>query len=81
VEDAVTITVRFLESQYYDINIDAEVVRFTATMSSGSYWTEIPAEGPRGLRRDRQEFKDTVVELIRAGQPPCYVEMSGDELH
>lgn len=75
------VIVRFQEHQYYDINEDAEVVRFTATMSSGSFWTEVFAEGPRGLRHDRQEFKDTVVEMIQAGAAPCRVELSGEELH
>ena len=75
------VIVRFLESQSYDINLDAEVVRLMAMTSSGSYWTDVTLEGPRSLRRDRQEFKETVVDLIQAGQPPCFVELSGEELH
>lgn len=75
------IIVRFTERQAYDPMVDAEVVRFMATTSSGSYWSDVVLEGPRSLRRDRQEFKETVVDLIEAGQPPCFVELSGDELH
>ena len=75
------IIVRFNEHQSYDINVDCDVVRFTATTSSGSYWSDVILEGPRSLRRDRQEFKETVVELIQAGQPPCCIELSGEELH
>jgi len=73
--------VRFTEHQSYDINIDAEVVRFMATMSSGSFWSDVVLEGPRSLRRDREEFKTTVIDLLQAGQHPCYVELSGEELH
>lgn len=75
------IIVRFSERQAYDAMVDAEVVRFMATTSSGSFWSDVVLEGPRSLRRDRQEFKETVVDLISAGQPPCFVELSGDELH
>jgi len=73
------IAVRFLETQWYDINVDEEVVRFMATTTSGSFWAEVSVEGPRSLRKDREEFKVTVVDLIRAGQPPCYVELHGEE--
>ena len=73
--------VRFNEHQYYDVNVDCEVVRFMATTSSGSFWSEIELEGPRSLRRDRDEFKQSVIELMQAGQPPCFVELSGEELH
>lgn len=73
------ITVRFSEQQSYDINRDCDVVRFMATMSSGSYWSDVPLEGPRSLRRDRQEFKETVVELIQAGQPPCEIQLDAEE--
>ena len=75
------VIVRFTETQAYDAFVDAEDVRFMATTSSGSYWSDVVLEGPRSLRRDRQEFKDTVVDLITAGQPPCFVELDGDELH
>jgi hypothetical protein len=73
------VIVRFSETQGYDINYDEEVVRFMATTSSGSFWSDVFVEGPRSLRKDREEFKTTVVDLIRAGQPPCYVELHGEE--
>lgn len=73
------ITVRFTEQQSYDINRDCEVVRFMATMSSGSFWADTPLEGPRMLRQDRNKFKETVVELIQAGQPPCEIVLDQEE--
>ena len=73
------ITVRFQESEHYDITLDREVVRFMATTGRGSYWTEIEAEGPRSLRQDRVRFKELAVEMIRAGADPCYIELEETE--
>ena len=73
------ITVRFQESQSYDINSDSDVVRFLATTDLGSYWTDVPVEGPRGLRKDREKFKTLAVEYIRAGSLPCYIDLEEDE--
>lgn len=69
------ITVRFQESEFYDINVDRDVVRFMATTGRGSYWTEIQVEGPRSLRLERDKFKERAVEMIRAGADPCRIEM------
>lgn len=69
------VNVRFSETERYDPLKDAAVVRFLATTERGSYHTEVPIEGPRGLRRDRQAFKDRVVEYIRAGANPCEVSL------
>lgn len=75
------ITVRFQESQRYDINHDCDVVQFMATTSLGSYWTEIEMEGPRSLRRDRERFKEMAVECIRNGLLPAYIELPPMEAH
>ncbi len=72
------VIVRFSETQGYDINLDAEVVRFMAITSSGSYWSDVVLEGPRSLRSDRNAFKETVVELIQASQPPCEIALDGE---
>ena len=72
------VIVRFVETQGYDINLDADVVRFMAMTSSGSYWSDVVLEGPRSLRADRNAFKETVVELIQAGQPPCEIALDGE---
>ena len=71
--------VRFTEHQSYDINLDCDVVRFMAMTSSGSYWADVALEGPRLLRKDREAFKETVVDLIQAGQPPCEIQLNEEE--
>lgn len=73
------VIVRFAEMQNYDINIDAEVVRFMAMTSSGSFWSDVLAEGAGSLRRARNEFRETVVELIQAGQPPCEIQLDQED--
>ena len=73
------IIVRFKEFQSYDIQSDAEVVRFLATTSSGTFWCDVGLEGPRSLRNDRQAFKEQVVELIQAGARPQYVALDSAE--
>lgn len=69
------VNVRFSETERYDPLKDSEVVRFIATTDRGSYHTEVPIDGSRALRRDRQAFKDKVVECIRAGANPCEVSL------
>ena len=69
------VNVRFSETERYDPLKDSEVVRFIATTDRGSYHTEVSIDGPRALRRDRQAFKDKVVEYIRAGANPCEVSL------
>lgn len=73
------ITVRFSEQERYDIHSDQDVVRFMATTNQGSYWADVPIEGPRGLRRDRDRFKELAVQYIRAGSLPCYIELEEQE--
>lgn len=75
------ITVRFQEEQHYDINQDCEVVRFMATTSLGSYWTEIPVEGSQSLRRDRVRFKELAVQCIQGGLIPSHIELPAMEAH
>lgn len=65
------ITVRFLETERYDITIDSEVIRFMAITNKGSYTAEIPVHGPASVRARRQEFKDWVLECLEKGIPPC----------
>lgn len=75
------ITVRFQEEQHYDVTQDCEVVRFMATTSLGSYWTEIPIDGPRALRRDRVRFKEMAVQCIQAGLLPNRIDLPEMEMH
>lgn len=69
------VLMRFSEVERYDIKRDAQVVRFMATSDKGTYHAEVEIEGPRSLRRDRQAFKEKVVEYIRAGANPCEVQL------
>lgn len=73
------VTVRFSESESYDIFRDCDVVRFMATTQLGSYWADVPIEGPMGKRRDREKFKSLAVEYIRAGALPCEIELEAEE--
>jgi hypothetical protein len=69
------ITLRFLETERYDPLKDVQVMCFMAIGDKGTYHTEVEIEGSRSLRRDRQAFKDKVVEYIRAGANPCAVTL------
>lgn len=67
--------VRYSEFERYDITKDAEMVRLMATTDKGSYWAEVRADIPGNLRRDKQAFKELVVEYIRTGRHPCEVRL------
>jgi hypothetical protein len=69
------ITVRFSESERYDINIDAEVVRMMATTSLGSYHADVVLDSASTMREARKNFKDRVVDRIQQGIPPCEIEL------
>ena len=69
-----TVTVRFSESERYDINIDDDVIMYLATTDKGSYFMEIPIEGAKSIRDNRNSFKKTVLELIEEGIEPCQIE-------
>lgn len=69
------ITLRFLETERYDPIKDSMVMRFMAMGANGTYHTEVVVEGARSLRRDRQAFKEKVVEYIQAGTNPCAISL------
>src|SRR5262249_44656405 len=66
----VTITVRFKELEFYDINLDMEVTQFFATTNQGTYFVTIPNDEPSRYRKRKEAFKDKVVQYIEAGMPP-----------
>lgn len=66
---------RFSETSRYDPLKDCEVVRFVATTDKGSYHTEVPTEGAGVVRAKKAQFKELVVECIRAGQPPKELQL------
>lgn len=70
-----SILVRFTEFQRYDINRDCEVTQFCASISTGTYHTEIPVAEGAPLRVKREQFKDKVAELIQKGVGPQQVTL------
>lgn len=67
--------VRFQEAMRYDIRRDADVILFMATTGAGTYFAEVPAQGPKTLRKNRQAFRETVIDLMQAAKPPCEVPL------
>ena len=72
------LTVRFSETQGYDINLDVEVVQFVATTGTGSYFSTVPYD--RTLAVKRRQFQERVKELMQEGQEPGEISFeTGDE--
>ncbi len=69
------IVARFVETERYDIQLDCDVVQFTAVTDKGSFHCEVPIEGPRSLRRKRELFKERAAEYMMAGANPCYIDL------
>lgn len=69
------ITLRFQQSERYDINQDCEVTQFMATTSQGSYFTEFEKQTTGMERELKQRFKDRVVDCIQRNQPPCFIDL------
>ena len=61
------LTVRFTETQWYDINDDEEVVRFMAITGKGTFYAQTPLIGSKNLREKRAQFKDDVIEFMQSG--------------
>lgn len=68
--------VRFHEFEYYDINHDEDWVRFTATVSKGSYYAEAPRGTFKDFRQNRDKFKAIVVDYIDQEVDPCEVQLN-----
>lgn len=64
------IAVRFQESTRYDIQRDANVVRMMATLSNGTFYTDVELSDGKSLRESRQAFKAAVVDAIGNGENP-----------
>ena len=61
------LTVRFSETQGYDINLDCEVIRFLATTGMGSFFADRVIESSKSIREDRQRFKELVCDFMQQG--------------
>ena len=64
------VTLRFLEMERYDINIDEEVVCFQAITNLGSWSMETTIDGPADHRKKRDTFKEYVLQAIHDKEPP-----------
>lgn len=69
--------IRFQEFEYYNINEDEDWVRFTATMTKGSYYAEVPLGSARVFRENRDKFKAKVIDLLSSAVAvdPCEVSL------
>jgi hypothetical protein len=61
----VSLTVRFSENEWYDMNTDQEAVTLMATTSGGSFYAMIPSD--KFLPARRKQFKEKVAELMQEG--------------
>lgn len=74
-----TVIVRFSERNRYDIHTDSERVTMMATLSYGTFWSDVPSVGPRTLREYRNAFKEEVLERIRQGDIPQEIALTPEE--
>lgn len=68
-------TVRFQEFERYDVNRDANVVRFMGVTGRGTFHAELACAGPAERREKRKAFESRVIELMENGEPPQEVEI------
>ena len=69
------ITVRFSESERYDIQQDAPVVQFLATTERGSFHSEAFVDGAKTLREMRKLFKMRAIDCLQRSVPPCHISL------
>ena len=68
------LTVRFSESESYDINQDAEVVMYMATTGIGTFFATGPVDKDQVKRR--KLFKEKVLELMESNELPGEIEFA-----
>jgi hypothetical protein len=59
------LTVRFYETDEYDLYLDEEFVRLMATTSGGTFYSEVPSDSTLGP--NRRKFREKVLELMQEG--------------
>ena len=69
------VTIRFQEFEWYNINQDEDWVRFTATMTKGSYYAEVPKVSARVFRENRDKFKAKVIDYLASQVDPCEISL------
>ncbi len=70
------LTVRFLENDYYDIELDVDVVKMMAITGTGTWCAEAPRD--KQLYSKRKAFKEWVVDQMEQGVLPCEVDLDDD---
>ena len=74
--DAVeTYTVRFYETERYDIENDRQALQLMATTPTGTYCAEIENLEGAKTREHREAFKNYVLQCISLGTPPHEIEI------
>jgi hypothetical protein len=74
-DSSVKLTVRFLETQQYDINEDCEVADFMAITGRGSYWARLVIDNPKDLSTGRKRFRERTLEAMQRGIVPSEVDL------
>lgn len=69
------LVVNFCEHQRYDIQQDAEVVRFMAITDRGTFHLETPCPRGKDRRERRKEFQDYVLNAMQQGLSPHEVSL------
>ena len=64
------LTVRFSETQGYDINEDCDVAEFMATTGTGSFWARVLVDNPKILSTARKRFKERTLEAMQKHETP-----------
>ena len=72
------LTVRFSETQGYDINLDCEVIRFYATTGTGSFFADRIIDSAKTVRESRNRFKEKVVEYMQEGYNAGEIDLDSD---
>ena len=72
------LTVRFSETQGYDINLDAEVIRFMATTGRGTFFADRVIESAKGVRESREKFKEQVIGFMQEGFNAGEIDLDSD---
>ncbi len=65
-----TLTIRFHETQWFDVACDCELVRLMATSSVGTWHATVDYTTTGNLRCDREAFKVTVLGEMQMGLEP-----------
>ena len=69
------ITLRYAETERYDIQQDADVIRFMAISNKGTWHMEKACPNPGEIRSTRNLFREFVENAAAKGQAPCEVSL------